>query len=82
MMQRSDKFWMFLVKFIPRKLKLFCAIHILAYATTGKYGKTVVPELTALEAIDRYFHDKIEKEEYNRSYGFTDTDSHPDRQGD
>ena len=52
-------FWYWLVKYlIPNKVKYFCFMHIMAYATTGKYGDTVVPELTGMDAIKRYGDDK------------------------
>jgi len=47
----------FLIKFIPKRLKYFIAIDVIAYATTGKYSNTVVPELTAMDAIQRYGDD-------------------------
>jgi len=33
-------------------------MHIMAYSTTGKYGDTVTPELTGMDAIKRYGDDK------------------------
>jgi hypothetical protein len=30
----------------------------MAYATCGKYGSTIVPDLTAMEAIRRFEKDK------------------------
>ena len=52
-------FWFWLVKyFVPNKVKYFCFMHIMAYSTTGKYGDTVTPELTGMDAIKRYGDDK------------------------
>ena len=47
-----------LIRMTPSKLKYFIAIDVLGYATTGKYGSTVVNELTAMDAIGRYGKDK------------------------
>ena len=42
---------------LPKQLKMRVYFDILAHATTGKYGKTIVTEITAMEAIDRYCED-------------------------
>lgn len=39
---------------LPRKLVYFAAIRLIAHATTGKHGNTIVPELLATEALDRW----------------------------
>ena len=39
---------------LPKKVVYFAAIRLIAYATTGKYGSTVVPELGAMDAVKRY----------------------------
>ena len=39
---------------LPRYLVMWCYIRVVAYATTGKYGNTVVPELTAMDALRRW----------------------------
>jgi hypothetical protein len=54
---REVNFWYWLVARLPRKLVYFCFMHVMAYATTGKYGETVVPELTSMDAIKRYGDD-------------------------
>jgi hypothetical protein len=38
---------------LPMWLKYWCANDLIAKATTGEYGATVVPELTAMEMIRR-----------------------------
>ena len=40
--------------FMPRWLVYWCAVRLIAYATTGKYSDTVVPELTAMDALARW----------------------------
>ncbi len=42
---------------LPKKLKMWVYFDVLAHSTTGRYGKTVVPKLTAMDAIDRYMKD-------------------------
>ncbi len=54
---REVNFWYWIVKRIPKRIKYFCFMHIMAYATTGKYGDTIVPELSGMDAIDRYRKD-------------------------
>lgn len=46
--------WFWFVKHLPKKLIYFCAMQMLIEATGGKYGNTVVPEITFVEAIKRY----------------------------
>ena len=39
---------------LPRRLVYWCAIRIMANATTGKYGNQDVPALTAMDALQRW----------------------------
>jgi len=39
---------------LPPKFVMWCYIRVVAYATTGKYGNTVVPELSAMDALKRW----------------------------
>lgn len=39
---------------LPKRLVMWCAFRVGAHATTGRYGATVVPELTFMDAIDRW----------------------------
>ena len=55
---KETNFWFWLVKHLPRKLVYFCFIHVMAYSTTGKYGNTILPELSGMDAIKRYGDDK------------------------
>lgn len=43
-----------IVWMLPRRLVMWCAIRVLANATTGPYSNQVVPELTALDALNRW----------------------------
>lgn len=50
----KDKVLMGLVWKLPKSIVYWCTIRLIAYATTGKYGKTIVPELTAMDALKRF----------------------------
>ena len=39
---------------MPRWLVYHCGIRLVSHATTGKYNKQIVPELTAMDALDRW----------------------------
>lgn len=54
----SIRFYQRIVKYVPNKLKYIVAIDVVAHATTGKYSKTNVPELSAMDAIKRFADDK------------------------
>lgn len=49
-----DKILMKLAWLLPRRIVMWCAIRVAAHATTGKYGNQVVPELSAMDAIQRW----------------------------
>ena len=42
---------------LPKTLVYYCANNLVAYSTTGKYSTTIVPELTAMDALKRYADD-------------------------
>ena len=50
----KDKILMSVVWKLPKSIVYFCAIRLVAYATTGKYSRTIVPELSAMDAIKRW----------------------------
>ena len=56
---REVNFWYWVVSLLPKKLWYFCFMKVMAYATTGKYGDTVVPDLTGMDAIKRFGDDVI-----------------------
>lgn len=39
---------------LPRRLVYFCAIRLMANATTGKYSNQIVPDLTTVEALQHW----------------------------
>lgn len=49
-----ERFYKWLAWKLPRELILWATIRLVAHATTGKFGDTVVPELTATDAIKRW----------------------------
>ena len=50
----SVNFWYWVVQRLPKRLVYFCALWVMAKATTGEYSNTSVVELTGLDAIKRY----------------------------
>lgn len=49
-----DKFLMFIAFRLPKRLVMWCAVRVIANATTGAYGNQIVPELSAMDALDRW----------------------------
>ncbi len=39
---------------LPRSLVYWATIRLIGYATTGKYSNTIVPELGAMDALQRW----------------------------
>jgi len=39
---------------LPKRLIYFCAIRLMANATTGSYSDQIVPELKAMDALKRW----------------------------
>lgn len=52
--RRAAKLRLKFVWALPRWLVYWCAIRVIAHATQGKYGNTIVPELTAMDALKRW----------------------------
>lgn len=51
---KATKLVMWFVWKLPRWLVYWCAVRLMAHATTGQWGHQVVPELTALDALKRW----------------------------
>lgn len=49
-----ERFQMWVAWRMPRWLVKWCAVRLMAHATTGEYGSTVVPELTGMDALKRW----------------------------
>lgn len=45
---------------MPKRIVFWCTLRLIAYATQGKYGNQIVPDLTAMDALERYRVDKLE----------------------
>lgn len=43
-----------LVWMLPRWLVYWCAVRLMAHATTGQHSNQVVPDLTAMDALQRW----------------------------
>ena len=50
----KEKFYIKMMKYLPKKIVYFATIRLICEATTGKYSNTIVPELGAMEAVNRY----------------------------
>ena len=57
-----DRFWQWLVRKLPNKLRYFAAIDVWSYATTGKWGKDHPTDLKVETALRR-FESKIKGED-------------------
>jgi hypothetical protein len=50
----TDRICMAIAWRLPHKLAMWAFIRVAAHASTGKYANTVVPELTAMDALQRW----------------------------
>ena len=50
----KEKAMMKIAFIMPKWLVYFCSIRLVAYGTQGKYSNTIVPDLTAMDAIKRW----------------------------
>lgn len=44
---------------LPVRIVYWCVARAVGYATTGKYGHTVLPEITACEVMERWHSGKM-----------------------
>ena len=51
---KRDKLQMAFVWMMPKWVIMWASVRMIAHATTGKYSGTVVPELTAMDALKRW----------------------------
>jgi hypothetical protein len=50
-----DKFSRFVAEWLlPRRVVYFAAMRLFVNATVGKYSNQIIPELTAIQALDRW----------------------------
>lgn len=52
-----EKFWQWLAGKLPKPLVYFAAVRLIAHATMGKHGDTIVPEIAAIETLGRWTDD-------------------------
>lgn len=45
---------MMIAWWLPKRLIKWCAIRLMAHATQGKYSSQIVPELKAMDALQRW----------------------------
>lgn len=48
------KIWRFIAWKVPKKLVYWCAMRLICNATQGQYGNQNVPDLTAMDALERW----------------------------
>lgn len=51
------KLYYLLIKIMPNKLRYLTTMSVIAYATSGEYSFTIIPELSAMDAIRRFEKD-------------------------
>ena len=51
---KKEKLQIWIAGLLPKWLVMRAFVRLTAYATTGRYSSTVVPELTAMEALKRW----------------------------
>ncbi len=49
-----EKFYIWLAWKLPKNLVKWASIRLMVNATQGQYSTTVVPELTAMDALNRW----------------------------
>lgn len=49
-----ERMWMWLAWHLPRRLVYFATMRLGAHATTGEHSKQIVPELTFMDAVERW----------------------------
>ena len=49
-----ERFWLWLAWKLPKALVHWTSIRLIVNATTGEYGNTEVPDLTAMDALKRW----------------------------
>jgi hypothetical protein len=50
----KEKIWMWIAWRLPKTLVMWCGMRMAAFATQGKFGNTVVPELPMMDMFDRW----------------------------
>lgn len=50
----KDKIYRYIAWKLPRKLVMWCYMRVAAHATTGRWSQTIVPDLSMMDAIQRW----------------------------
>ncbi len=50
----AEKVWIWIAWKLPRPLVMWCAVRLLAHASGPQYPTQVVPELTGIDALERW----------------------------
>ena len=50
----KEKLQMKIAWALPKWLVMWSSVRMIAHATQGEYGSTIVPELSAMDALDRW----------------------------
>ena len=50
----KEKLGLWLAWHLPRYLVMWCYVRVVAHATTGSFSSTIVPELSAMDALKRW----------------------------
>ena len=50
----TEKVAMEMAWLLPRRVVMWCYVRVAAHATTGMYENTVLPELSMMEALERW----------------------------
>jgi hypothetical protein len=50
---RGERFWLWVAKKLPHKLRYWVVISVWAEVTTGQYSDTLATDLTMAEALKR-----------------------------
>ncbi len=53
-MKLIEKFWITLAWIMPKELAKWTAVRVMVNGTTGKHSHQIVPELTCIEALERW----------------------------
>ena len=57
-----------IAELLPNWLVYWCAVRVVAHATTGEYSSQVVPELAAMDALHRWETDRLGYECTNHAH--------------
>jgi len=49
-----EKIWMWFAWHMPKELVKWCAVRLMAHATTGKYSNVLTTQTTIIEALQRW----------------------------